>query len=82
MDRDRTDHVQITVAEELGVEHRVGYYDHACALRDMVQNHLTQLLTLVAMEMPLALEAHAILDEKLKVLGSIRPPRPKDVVFG
>ena len=80
--RDRIDHVQITVAEELGVEHRAGYYDQAGALRDMVQNHLTQLLTLVAMEMPLAFDADAIRDEKLKVLRSIRPPRLEDVVFG
>jgi glucose-6-phosphate 1-dehydrogenase len=80
--RDRIDHVQITVAEELGVEHRAGYYDRAGALRDMVQNHLTQLLTLVAMEMPLAFEADPIRDEKLKVLRSIRPPGIEDVVFG
>ncbi|MES4787201.1 MAG: glucose-6-phosphate dehydrogenase, partial [Nitrospiraceae bacterium] len=80
--RDRIDHVQITVAESIGVEHRAGYYEQAGALRDMVQNHLTQLLTLIAMEVPAAFEANAIRDEKLKVLHSIRPPQPHDVVFG
>ncbi|MGH2403925.1 MAG: glucose-6-phosphate dehydrogenase, partial [bacterium] len=66
--RDRVDHVQITVAEEIGVEGRAGYYEHAGALRVMVQNHLTQLLTLVAMEIPGSFEADAIRNEKVKVL--------------
>ncbi len=67
------DHVQITVAESLGVEGRAGYYDTAGALRDMVQNHLLQLLCLVAMETPVSLEADALRDEKLKVLKSLKP---------
>ena len=67
------DHVQIAVAEEEGVGTRAGYYDQAGALRDMVQNHLLQLLTLVAMEPPYALEADAVRDEKLEVIRSLRP---------
>ena len=67
------DHVQITVAETLGVEGRAGYYDTAGALRDMVQNHLLQLLCLVAMEAPTSLDADAVRDEKLKVLKSLKP---------
>jgi glucose-6-phosphate 1-dehydrogenase len=66
------DHVQITVAESLGVEGRGAYYDQAGALRDMVQNHLMQLLSLVAMEPPITLNADAIHDEKAKVLQGIR----------
>ena len=67
------DHVQITVAETIGVEARAPYYDRAGALRDMVQNHLLQLLCLVAMEPPTSLDADAIRDEKLKVLHALRP---------
>jgi len=67
------DHVQITVAETIGVERRGPYYDTAGALRDMVQNHLLQLLCLVAMEPPSAFSADAIRDEKLKVLRALRP---------
>ena len=67
------DHVQITVAETLGVEGRKAYYDHAGALRDMVQNHILQLLCLVAMEPPASLDADAVRDEKLKVLRSLDP---------
>jgi glucose-6-phosphate 1-dehydrogenase len=67
------DHVQITVAESLGVEGRAGYYDTAGALRDMVQNHMLQLLCLVAMEPPALLEADAVRDEKLKILRSLKP---------
>ncbi len=67
------DHVQITVAETLGVEGRAGYYDTAGALRDMVQNHILQLLCLVAMEPPTSIEADAVRDEKLKVLQSLKP---------
>ncbi|WP_460731435.1 glucose-6-phosphate dehydrogenase [Lysobacter tyrosinilyticus] len=67
------DHVQITVAETVGVEGRAPYYDRAGALRDMVQNHLLQLLCLVAMEPPTSLDADAIRDEKLKVLRALRP---------
>lgn len=67
------DHVQITVSETLGVGDRVGYYDKSGALRDMVQNHIFQLMALVAMEPPAALDAVSIRDEKVKVFKSIRP---------
>jgi glucose-6-phosphate 1-dehydrogenase len=67
------DHVQITVAESVGLEGRAGYYDKAGALRDMVQNHLVQLLCLVAMEPPASMDAEAVRDEKLKVLRSLKP---------
>ncbi len=80
--RDRIASVQITVAESVGVGTRAGYYDQAGALRDMVQNHLTQLLTLTAMEAPSAFEADDIRNEKVKVLRSITPIRESDVVFG
>jgi glucose-6-phosphate 1-dehydrogenase len=73
------DHVQITVAESLGVEGRGGYYDQAGALRDMVQNHMLQLLSLTAMEPPITLEAGAIHDEKAKVLHGIRALTPEQV---
>lgn len=71
--RNFIDHVQITVAESIGIGSRANYYDKAGALRDMLQNHMMQLLTLVAMEPPPALEADALRDEKVKVLRSIRP---------
>ncbi len=67
------DHVQITVAEEEGVGTRAGYYEQAGALRDMVQNHMLQLLSLVAMEPPHSLDADVIRDEKLEILQSLRP---------
>ena len=67
------DHVQITVAETLGVEGRAEFYDRAGAIRDMVQNHLLQLLCLVAMEPPSSMDADAVRDEKLKVLRSLEP---------
>ena len=67
------DHVQITVAEKIGVEGRWSYYDESGALRDMVQNHLLQLLCLVAMEPPASLEPDAVRDEKLKVLRALEP---------
>jgi len=67
------DSVQITVAEELGVEGRGGYYDQAGALRDIVQNHALQLVTLTAMEPPVAFDADAVRDEKVKVLRAVRP---------
>src|SRR5438105_4882088 len=70
--RHYVDHVQITAAETLGVENRAGYYEHAGALRDMVQNHLLQLLCLVAMEPPTDLGADSIRDEKVKVVRSLR----------
>jgi glucose-6-phosphate 1-dehydrogenase len=71
--RNFVDHVQITVAESVGVGHRAGYYDKAGVLRDMFQNHLLQLLTLVAMEPPALFEANALRDEKVKVLRAVRP---------
>jgi hypothetical protein len=67
------DHVQITVAETVGLEGRVAFYDDAGALRDMVQNHMLQLLALVAMEPPAAFDATAVRDEKVKVLRALRP---------
>ncbi|MBO3758905.1 glucose-6-phosphate dehydrogenase [Ciceribacter sp. L1K22] len=73
------DHVQITVAESVGLEGRVSYYDKAGALRDMVQNHILQLLCLVAMEPPASMEAEAVRDEKLKVLRSLKPIVDGDV---
>jgi glucose-6-phosphate 1-dehydrogenase len=73
------DQVQITVAESHGVGTRAGYYDHAGVSRDMLQNHLLQLLTLVCMEPPVRIEAKAIRDEKVKVLESLRPFSPEAV---
>jgi glucose-6-phosphate 1-dehydrogenase len=67
------DHVQITVAEDVGVEHRGGYYDHAGALRDMIQNHLIQILCLIAMEPPVSFNANEIRNKKVDVLRAIRP---------
>jgi glucose-6-phosphate 1-dehydrogenase len=80
--RDSVESVEITVAEDLGVEHRGAYYQEAGALRDMVQNHLTQLLTVVGMEVPTSFEASEIQAEKLKVLRSISPIRTQNAVFG
>ena len=80
--RDRIDNIQITVAEDVGIGERAGYYDRSGALRDMVQNHLTQILSLVAMEPPVSFDAEAIRDEKVKVLQSIRPVQQDDVVLG
>lgn len=76
--RDAIDHVQITVAEELGVEGRGDYYDRSGALRDMVQNHILQLLCLTAMETPGSMDADAIRAEKLKVLSALKPIGPAD----
>ncbi|WP_188784093.1 glucose-6-phosphate dehydrogenase [Nocardioides phosphati] len=80
------DHVQITAAETLGVGQRAGYYDHSGAMRDMVQNHLLQLLCLVAMEPPSAVAGEAVRNEKLKVLQALKPLTGDDVaraaVFG
>jgi len=73
------DSVQITVAEEIGIEQRGAYYDRAGALRDIIQNHGLQLVTLTAMEPPLAFEANAVRDEKVKVLRSIRPLFGEDI---
>src|SRR6516225_6528279 len=77
--RDSIDHVQVTVSQDLGVGQRGGYYEEAGALRDMVQNHLLQVLSLVAMEPPVSLDAEAIRDEKVKLLRSIRLLLPAQV---
>ncbi len=73
------DHVQITVAETIGIEDREAYYSETGALKDMVQNHILQLLCLVAMEPPTNLDANSVRDEKLKVLKSLRPIIGKDI---
>jgi glucose-6-phosphate 1-dehydrogenase len=80
--RDRIESIQISVYEELGVGTRTGYYDRSGALRDMVQNHLTQLLTLVAMEVPPVIGAGSVRYEKVKVLQSVSPILPSDVILG
>jgi glucose-6-phosphate 1-dehydrogenase len=80
--RDAIDHVQITVAESVGVEGRGSYYEEAGATEDMVQNHLLQLLSFVAMEPPRSLEPDAIRDEKVKLLRALRPLDPAEVVRG
>jgi glucose-6-phosphate 1-dehydrogenase len=74
------DHVQITAVESVGVEDRGGYYDSAGALRDMVPNHLMQLLTLTAMEPPTSFEADAVRDEQTKMLRAIQPLTPEEVI--
>jgi len=79
--RNYIDHVEITVAEQVGVEHRARFYDGVGVLRDMFQNHLLQLLTLVAMEPPASFEATALRNEKVKVLSSIRPMKEDDVAL-
>jgi glucose-6-phosphate 1-dehydrogenase len=71
--RNYIDHIQITVAENVDVGHRAGYYDQAGVLRDMFQNHLMQLLALVSMEPPLSFDADAVRNEKVKALSAIRP---------
>jgi glucose-6-phosphate 1-dehydrogenase len=82
MNRQYVDHVQITVAEKVGLEGRVAYYDTAGAFRDMVQNHLMQLVCLTAMEPPQEFSADAIRDEKLKVLRALAPLQSTDFVRG
>lgn len=76
------DHVQITVAEEVGVGGRGGYYDKSGAMRDMVQNHLMQLLCLTAMEPPAKFDPDAVRDEKLKVIRALEPVEPHHIVRG
>jgi len=76
------DHVQITVAESIGIEGRAGYYEAAGAIRDIFQNHLLQLLALTAMEPPIDFSAESVRNEKVKVLKSIHTPGPKSVVRG
>ena len=78
--RNFIDYVQITAAEDLGIGRRAGYYDSAGALRDLVQNHMLQLLTLLCMEPPVTFTADEVRDEKVKVLHAIAPPRPDEVV--
>ena len=80
--RNYIDHVQITVSENVIVGSRAGYYDQSGVLRDMFQNHLLQLLTLVAMEPPSAFNARALRDEKVKVLQALRSPALQDIVYG
>ncbi|MHC4325021.1 MAG: glucose-6-phosphate dehydrogenase, partial [Planctomycetota bacterium] len=71
--RNYIDNIQITIAETVGVEHRAGYYDTSGAIRDMFQNHMLQMVTLVAMEPPISFEADRVRDEKVRLLRSIRP---------
>jgi glucose-6-phosphate 1-dehydrogenase len=78
--RGRIQHVQITVAEDIGVERRAQFYNQTGALRDMVQNHLLQLLCIIAMEPPATGDPDAMRDEKLKVLRALRPLRGRDVL--
>jgi glucose-6-phosphate 1-dehydrogenase len=73
------DHVQITVAETLGLEGRAGYYDKAGVVRDMLQNHLLQLLSLTAMEAPTSFESESVREEKAKVLRAVRPLKPAEI---
>jgi glucose-6-phosphate 1-dehydrogenase len=78
--RNYIDHVEITVAEKVGVEHRGRFYDKVGILRDMFQNHLLQLLMLVAMEPPVSFEATALRNEKVKVLSAILPMKEKEII--
>jgi glucose-6-phosphate 1-dehydrogenase len=80
--RNYVDHVQINVAEEIGVAHRGSYYDRAGVIRDMLQNHLLQLCTLTSMEPPARLNDRSLRDEKVKVLQTVRPIRIEDTVWG
>jgi glucose-6-phosphate 1-dehydrogenase len=77
--RNYIDSVQLTAAEDIGIGSRAGYYDHAGALRDLIQNHLLQLLCQVAMEPPVNFTAEEVRNEKVKVLEAITPPRPEQV---
>jgi len=77
--RNYIENIQITAAEDIGIGTRAGYYDQAGALRDLVQNHMLQLLTLVCMEPPASFEADKVRDEKVKVLHAITPPTPAEV---
>lgn len=74
------DHIQVTAAETVGVEQRGGYYDTSGALRDMIPNHLFQLLTLTTMEPPISFSANAVRDEQAKILNAIQIPTPEDVL--
>ena len=79
--RNFIDHVQITAAETVDVEHRAGYYDGVGVVRDMVQNHVLQLLSLVAMEPPASFEANALRNEKVKLFSSLRPIKPEEAAL-
>jgi glucose-6-phosphate 1-dehydrogenase len=79
--RNFIDYVQITSAEDIGIGTRAGYYDTSGALRDLVQNHMLQLLTLLCMEPPVAFSADEVRDEKVKVLRAIHPPTPEEVMY-
>jgi glucose-6-phosphate 1-dehydrogenase len=78
--RNYIDHIQITGAEDIGIGSRAGYYDSAGALRDLVQNHMLQLVALTCMEPPASFEANKVRDEKVKVLTAITPPDPEDTL--
>jgi glucose-6-phosphate 1-dehydrogenase len=80
--RQFVDHVQITVAESIGIEARAGYYEHAGAIRDIFQNHLLQLLAITAMEPPIDFTSDSVHNEKVKVLRALHTPGPKSVVRG
>ena len=80
--REAIDHIQITVAESLGVETRGSYYEESGAIRDIVQNHLLQVLSFLAMEPPRSLDPEAIRDETVKLLSAVRPLNPEEVVRG
>ncbi len=77
--RNFIDHIQISAAESIGIEYRANYYEKAGALRDMIQNHLMQVMTLVAMEPPVEFTADAVRDEKIKVLRAVRPFKPENI---
>jgi len=77
--RSYVDSVQITAAEDIGIGTRAGYYDQSGALRDLIQNHMLQLLMLLTMEPPVSFDANPVRDEKVKVLRAIRPPTPEEV---
>jgi glucose-6-phosphate 1-dehydrogenase len=77
--RNYVDYVQITAAEDIGIGSRAGYYDKSGAMRDLVQNHMLQLLTLICMEPPVSFSADDVRDEKVKVLHAIHPPHPQEV---
>lgn len=76
------DHIQITVAEEVGIENRWNYFNNVGQMRDMIQNHLLQLLTIITMSPPINLSADSIRDEKVKILKSLRPIKNKNIVRG
>ena len=80
--RDAIEHIQITVAEEVGVEQRGGYYEEAGVIRDMVQNHILQLVSFLGMEPPASLAPEAVRDEKVKLLRAVRPFSPDETILG